>query len=904
MASLAPRLRSGARQVGRAVRLMPGIVWTILFLILLALFLKRERGEVWRIWAVVRAASVWWVLAAIAGELVIIGLMAWLQGVVLRRLRQAVSWFSLMSIYLQREVAATVVPFGGPSSLLLSVRLLGNQGVSTPDAMFAALLSGIVGVVAFVLYLVPVLLWLVVDHASSFGIIVAALFLLALTAALLVGLYLGLRPSGPPAWLARLVPERLEEPIDQARRHGVTAGDLALPLAIAIVGEIISTLVLYACLVAVGHHPSPPTVLAGYAVGTLFLLVAPLFRGVGFVELGMAVTLGRFGVPSAAALAAALLFRFCELWLPLVLGIGVQAGSRPGVRRLPPHLPAGATGLTGLLTVLSVLAPRLPRRVNHLHQYDVFAPANASRTVTLVAGFLLIFLSYSLWRRKRVAWVIATVLLAATVVTHLLKEHDQVVSLVAAVNLLLLLAYRRRFRVRSDFPTMRLGLIRFATSLLFALLYGTLGFWLLDRRAFGINFTWTASIERTVRLFFSMDNAGLTPHTGYADWFLDSFNVVGVLAVAYAVFSLARPVVWRRRTLPSERARARRLIAEYGASSLDYFKTWPDKVFFFSSTGKGVVAYGLTMSTAIALGDPVAANAAEFQTVLAEFLDFCDANGWRVAFHQVPPDHLADYREEGLAVLKIGEDAVVRLPDFSLRGTKMKSLRAALNRLQRDGMRTVWHQPPLNTTLLDQLREVSREWLTLPGRRERGFTLGQFTDDYVRQTPVMTVEDPAGRVLAFANIIPDGVSGEATADLMRHRPHLPNGVMDLLFVRLMEHFREQGYTAFSLGMAPFAEVGTAPDSPALERALRLLSEHLTRFFSARGLHHYKEKFQPDWEPRYLVYQSDVSLPLVTLALIRLGEGATETSQTDDEGRMVRPVRSPVSVHPRVAHEHD
>ncbi|HET8524499.1 MAG TPA: phosphatidylglycerol lysyltransferase domain-containing protein, partial [Thermomicrobiales bacterium] len=811
MASFAPHVRAGVRQLGRVVRLMPGIVWMILFLILLALFLKREQGEVWRIWAVVRAASVWWVLAAIAGELIIIGLMAWLQGVVLRRLRQTVGWRSLMSIYLQREVAATVVPFGGPSSLLLAVRLLGNQGVSTPDAMFAALLSSIVGVVSFVLYLVPVLLWLIVDHASSLSVIIAALLLLAVTAALLAGLYLGLRPAGPPAWFARLVPARLEEPIEQARGHGVTAKDLALPLAIAVAGEIISALVLYACLVAVGHHPSPPTVLAGYAVGTLFLLVAPLFRGIGFVELGMAVTLSRFGVPSAAALAAALLFRFCELWLPLVLGIGVQAGSRPEVRKLPPHLPAMATGFTGLLTVLSVLAPRLPRELNRLPHhhyqvhYDVFAPANASRTVTLIAGFLLIFLSYSLWRRKRVAWLIATALLAATVFTHLLKEHDQVVSLFAAVNVLLLLAYRRRFRVRSDVPTMRLGMIRFGASLLFALLYGTLGFWLLDRRAFGINFTVIESIERTIGLFFSMGNDGLAPRTEYADWFLDSLNVVGVLSVAYALFSLLRPVVWRRRTLPTERARARHLIETYGDSSLDFFKTWPDKVFFFSSTGKGVVAYAITMSTAIALGDPVATDETEFQTVLAEFLDFCDANGWRAAFHQVPPGHLADYREAGLGVLKIGEEAVVHLPDFSLRGTKMKSLRAVVNRFEREGLRSAWYPPPLGDALLGQVRAVSDEWLTLPGRRERGFTLGQFVDDYVRLTPIMTVEDADGHILAFANVIPDGADGEATIDLMRHRASLPNGVMDFLFIRLLEHFKEAGYSTFSLGMAPFAE---------------------------------------------------------------------------------------------------
>jgi phosphatidylglycerol lysyltransferase len=89
----------------------------------------------------------------------------------------------------------------------------------------------------------------------------------------------------------------------------------------------------------------------------------------------------------------------------------------------------------------------------------------------------------------------------------------------------------------------------------------------------------------------------------------------------------------------------------------------------------------------------------------------------------------------------------------------------------------------------------------------------------------------------------------------------------------MEHFRDEGCTRFSLGMAPFAAVGAQPGSPALERGLRVLSDHLTRFFSFKGLQDYKEKFGPAWEPRYLVYQSEVSLPVVTVALVRLTEGS-------------------------------
>src|SRR5262249_31476822 len=153
------------------------------------------------------------------------------------------------------------------------------------------------------------------------------------------------------------------------------------------------------------------------------------------------------------------------------------------------------------------------------------------------------------------------------------------------------------------------------------------------------------------------------------------------------------------------------------------------------------------------------------------------------------------------------------------------------------------------------------------------FTLGAFREDYLRACPLMTVEDVMGRIVAFANVIPDGVEGEATIDLMRRVEDAPNGVMDFLLVRLIEHLRDAGYTRFSLGMAPFAAVGTEPDAAALERGIRVLSEHLTRFFSYRGLREFKDKFGPCWEPSYLIYPSEVSLPIITLSLVRLTEGS-------------------------------
>jgi phosphatidylglycerol lysyltransferase len=50
--------------------------------------------------------------------------------------------------------------------------------------------------------------------------------------------------------------------------------------------------------------------------------------------------------------------------------------------------------------------------------------------------------------------------------------------------------------------------------------------------------------------------------------------------------------------------------------------------------------------------------------------------------------------------------------------------------------------------------------------------------------------------------------------------------------------------------------------------VHLLYEHFNRFYSFKGLHAYKEKYQPRWEPRYLIYSSAAGLPKAALAVVR------------------------------------
>jgi len=109
-----------------------------------------------------------------------------------------------------------------------------------------------------------------------------------------------------------------------------------------------------------------------------------------------------------------------------------------------------------------------------------------------------------------------------------------------------------------------------------------------------------------------------------------------------------------------------------------------------------------------------------------------------------------------------------------------------------------------------EAQEVSGEWLSLPGRRERAFALGRFGRGYLSRGSLVLARDRTGRLMAFLNEVPGIRAGVATIDLMRHRRETPNGLMDYVFGELLLRLREEGYGWFSLGLAPLAGSVTVP----------------------------------------------------------------------------------------------
>jgi len=532
------------------------------------------------------------------------------------------------------------------------------------------------------------------------------------------------------------------------------------------------------------------------------------------------------------------------------------------------------TGLVGVINLLSAVTPSLPDRRNWLEPFFPFTVRAGGHFFAAVIGFMLLTLATNLLRRKRIAWLVTVGLLSLSIVVHLIKGLDVEESLLSGVLLFQLLVMRKSFTAQSDRPSIAQGIRVLLGALLFTLAYGTMGFYILDGRfevnEQAVNFDFDRALFQTLAMFFTADDAGLVPKTRFAEFFADSIYGVGSVTLGYALLMLLRPVLLRDSASFSERNKAKEIVGKYGRTTLARLALLEDKSYYFSPSGKSTIAYVPKGRGAIALGDPIGPPEDRKEAIVG-FQEFCDRNDWYPTFYQTLLDDLEIYYALGFRVVQIGEAAIVNLKDFTLKGKANQNLRTAINRLTKAGHQVKFYEPPLSSELMRQMKAVSDEWLQMVQGAEKQFSVGWFNETYLRETRVIAIHTPDGKISAFANMISPGdrVIG---VDLMRRRTEVENGTMECLFASMLQHCQALGYAEFDLGLSALAGVGEAEQSGRLEKVLIYLSEHLSKFYNFQGLHSFKDKFGPRWEARYLVYPSLGSLPDVVVALIRADSG--------------------------------
>ena len=506
----------------------------------------------------------------------------------------------------------------------------------------------------------------------------------------------------------------------------------------------------------------------------------------------------------------------------------------------------------------------------HLVHIRSFFSGGIHQTISLVIYILLIFFSLKLRQGKIIAWWIILVLAAGVLLLNVfdyrpIMENWQAIAIFGSILVSLLLS-KPYFTVRSDPASWRTGLTFLAISLAVALAYGTFGFYTLDRRDFGQDFSLSSAFQETFKEYF-IDDSNLVPHTRTAHIFLESLNVVGATTLTLVFLSLFRPLRFALGQTETERQMAEAITAKYGTSTEDFFKLWPhDKHFYFNSQQTAFITFRVVRGVALALGDPTG-EPRDSWFLIQEFATYARTNGWAPGFVHCSDQFLDAYQKSDLQPLKIGQEAVINLSDFVAETARDKHFRYVRNKFTKIGYTFEFLVPPFNAELMQTLGSISNEWLGDGARKERGFGLGYFNEEYLEQCPLAVVQDKDGRSVAFANLIPSYVKDESSIDLMRYSNSAEPGVMNFLLLNLLEQLHSQGYKKFNLGLAPLASLEASLTSPLPDQLLSALKNYGNRYFAFQGLEHFKRKFDPSWQDRYIYYSGGTGGVLkMTIAL--------------------------------------
>jgi lysylphosphatidylglycerol synthetase-like protein (DUF2156 family) len=522
-----------------------------------------------------------------------------------------------------------------------------------------------------------------------------------------------------------------------------------------------------------------------------------------------------------------------------------------GHRRRTRRIAGGVLAVTGLVNLFSAITPPSMGRLDLLHDLVPISVGETASALVAASGIALMLLSRGVRRGQRHAWALAVMVTAISVVLHVVKGLDVEEAAAAFVVLVYLLVTRKAFTATVDRPSIGRAFATLAFGGVAALVIGTVtALWIPDQSHMSVARAIAAVAERLI----GVTDIGIP---GRRDRFLaPALGGVGLALTITAGWLVFQPVVRRRMTTSSEWTYARGIVRRFGGDTLAYFALRDDKQHWFWNDT--LIAYAVHNGVCLVSPDPIG-PASQRQSAWRAFRKFADEHGWTVAVMGAGEEWLPIYRATGMRDLYVGDEAIVDVRRFNLDGGRMKGLRQAVNRMAKYGYRIEFHDPAhLPSELEVKLRGLMGE--SRRGEVERGFsmTLGRIFSRYDEGLLLAVCFGPDGEPAAFCQYVPAHDINGYSLDLMRRSEsdeHM-NGLTDFVVVGTIEYLREHGQRGLGLNFAVMRSVLAHETGDGIgHRIERWMLGWLSDSMQIESLWKYNAKFDPDWHPRYAVYDS-------------------------------------------------
>lgn len=601
-----------------------------------------------------------------------------------------------------------------------------------------------------------------------------------------------------------------------------------------------------------------PLFIAATVIGIASMIPGEL----GSFDLMMLIGLSALGISKETVVAWLLLFRLFYYFVPFALGLilffknlGTTINSRYNgipvnlLRESAHKLETLLLYFTGTMLVLSATIPEafsqstFLQRLNPIHsRVIVVFPA-------ILLGFLLIVAGRGISARVKRAYVPTILIVALTFLYSILAGFRISTGIFLALLLLFVIfskneLFREQMVYSAEWLTID-GLIMGSLAVLYIII--------------GVYNSPNIHHRHDLPEFFLFPSEQI--------WIV---GFVAILIVALIILLLIHFLKNKRIQIgePLDETRIQHILEKFGGNADSQLVFLKDKqVFYYNNGDEDTVFFQLATfnNKILVMGDP-SGKKTDFEAAIEALITQVDRYNYLPVFYENSEEMVMILHEFGYDFIKFGERAYVHLPDFTLSGKKMKGQRASFNKVLKAGYQFEVIKPPFSSETITALKKISDEWLA--GHKEKGFSLGFFSEDYLQRAPIAVIKNET-EIVAFANFMPTYTDTIGTIDLMRHSPtKAPSGTMDFLFINLFQYMRdEMVLDYFDLGMAPLANVGTSRKSFTQERIAYLVYNFGSHFYSFGGLKEYKDKYADDWVPEYVLYSRDSWIGYVMIALL-------------------------------------
>ena len=835
-------------------------ILAVLFLLVGIFFFRSERRELRSLEHHIATAKAAWVWLGVSVTMIYILLQSGMYVTAFTAISARLPWSHAIELFLKRNFLSVFLPAGGISSLAYSPTSIRREGLTKMQVHQASGIYAFVGLLTVFLVGVPVLIYSFFRSGNivQVGQSLVILFLILTLAFLIFRSFQ--RKGRLYLWVEKRFPKFIPS-IEELFSAHVSTKYFVFTVLLSLGVECCGILHIFIAAKALDLPASLAASAIAYIISVLLMIVSPFLRGLGAVELSMVYILTLYGYTPVNALAVTLLYRLFEFWLPLIAGFFSYLWH--GRHIFARVFPAFLVFALGIINILSVITPPIADRLKLLHEFIPLNSIYATNVMVLLIGMILLVTAAFLIRGQRNAWILAMVLAVLSLVGHLFKALDYEEAILAASVIVVLLVSMKQYRLKTSSQLFQLGVKTTVLIFLAVIVFGFIGFYFIDKRHLGIEFSWRQSLLFACRNFVLMNDNGIKPLTRFGHEFIWMAHFLGFIAWGFLVFTIVKPYFHLKHAVVTSRERAHELVERFGDSPVDHFKTYRDKLFYFPDNFEAFVAYRIANGFAIVLEEPVCADDYKIP-VLKEFERHCHKMSLKTAFYRVDETGMSYFSYLKKRKLLIGQEAVLQLDKFTLEGREKKSLRNALNSLKKKGYTTSVCIAPQSKQLTAELKQVSDEWLRHYGKKEIVFSQGIFDEKEIAQQDVIIIRDEIGSIEAFLNIIPDFAPEECTYDLIRKKAEAPGGCMDALIIELVKHAKEKKMKWLNLGLVPMAGI-EQPENTA-ERLIRYAYEKIKRFRHYTGLREFKEKYATSWVNKYLVYENDFDLIQLPAAL--------------------------------------